>query len=638
MAKAKAKKQYSTQPTNTTPEVSPEEKLLKELRGEFLADFNADKAWVKKKSESEDFYDGEQWTEEELRTLKDRGQAPVVINRTKSKIDAISGMQMEMGVDTKAYPKGIRDFEMGRHMSTAIRHVEQTNDFDSEENEAFEELLKGGRGWYKTFVEWDDFNPVIRTQQIDNSDVVPDRFSKRQDLSDAKRVHETIWMDVSDAKKLFPGKDKEIDGAVTVGKSFSKFLDDQGRRKPDQYRNSPNTEEASDEEFGEFVDKARKQIRVVTTQYRESYLQKVLVAPGLGIVDVTEDNAEEVEEFKALHKDSNVEEFCQLRYRLHQCTFMWSTILEEKKDIADWDNDAQFWYTKVQGYRTKKKGIDYGLIEQMKHPQREHNKRRSKSVHLMNVNQVIREENAVDDPEVMREEINKPDGDVVVNTGHRFEVQRNLDIGMAQFQLLQESKQELDQTGVPRELEGISNARSGRDFQLRQRSQVAAIRKLFKNLRKGRQQVGKLWIKMIQHYWTSEMTLKVSDDPGAQLITLNAKVPAVDPQTGQPVVDPETGGPVMVIANNVAAGKYDLVVDESPEYVNLESETFAQYISLIERGFPIPPQMVASVAPVNNRQEWMDFIKAQQQAAQQAAAAQQAGAQGQMPQGQVAAG
>lgn len=609
------------------------EKLLRECKSEFLADLRHDRKWRKEKSEDEDFYDGDQWTEDEKKVLEERHQAPIVVNRVKPKVDAISGMQMEIPVDTKPFPKGIMDFEKAKHMGVVIRHVEQTNDFDSHENDAFEDMLKGGRGWYKTWIEWEDFEPMIRTNWLDNDDVVPDRHSKKPDLSDAKRVSETLWMDLSDAKKLFPEAKEELSKCFVTKNSLGEELEGGRRRRPDQYQNSPN-EEDSDEasDYQEFVDSTRKRIRIVTSQYRESYYQKILVAPGMRAVDVTKGNRKEVEAF--LSEFPEAEEFTQLRHRLHQVTFCWTAVLEEKRDLnygpdgEPWDKSAQFWYTKCQGYRRKKDGVDYGIIRQMKDPQREHNKRRSKAIHLFSTNQIIREPNAVQDPEIARIEANKPDGDIVVNPGMRFEMNRNIDMGTAHFQMLQESKSELESTGVPRELEGISNASSGREFQLKQRSQIAGIRRLFRNLRNARRQVGVLWIKMIQHYYTSQMVLKVSDDPQAPVFVLNQ--PAVD-ETGAPVLDPATGE--QAVLNDLSAGDYDLIVEESTEYINLESETFAQLSALAMKGFPIPPEMLISVAPVPNRQEWLQKIQAQQ-AAQEAALVEAQALQAAQAQGQ----
>ena len=75
-------------------------------------------------------------------------------------------------------------------------------------------------------------------------------------------------------------------------------------------------------------------------------------------------------------------------------------------------------------------------------------KRRSKSLHLLNSRNAIMEKGAVDDVYKAKQEMAKPDGIVVVNPQFRFELQDMSDLTAGQFQLLQESKNEIDSVGA----------------------------------------------------------------------------------------------------------------------------------------------------------------------------------------------
>ncbi|HKY21287.1 MAG TPA: hypothetical protein VJM31_08715, partial [Vicinamibacterales bacterium] len=52
-----------------------------------------------------DYYDNKQWTSEEEQKLKDRGQAPIVINRIKPKIDFLLGTERQTRTDPHAFPR-----------------------------------------------------------------------------------------------------------------------------------------------------------------------------------------------------------------------------------------------------------------------------------------------------------------------------------------------------------------------------------------------------------------------------------------------------------------------------------------------------------------------------------------------------
>lgn len=625
MAKAKAKKARKTPAPRSAKRSAGKSraedrrgrKLLKRLKSDFLADYRADRKWRREKAEDEDFYDGEMWSEDEKRVLEERGQHPVVINRVKPKIDAISGMQMEMGVDTKAFPRGLRDFKAGHHFSTALRYVEQISDFDTEENDAFEDVLKSGRAWYKTYVEWRNFLPQICTKLVDNDNIVPDRNAKKADHSDARAVSETLEMEAREFNELYPGHENDVEECLAdehMGERSS-WGGHHNQRKPDQYKDSPNSEDGEgDSDESIFVNHERKLIRVVIRQEREAYYERVIVVPGQGTIDASQESDADIAQFLAEFPDA--QEYKELRFRLNQYLYIWNALVEVKTDIAPWDVDGQLWYTKTPGYRRKKDRVDYGLIRQMKDPNRELNKRRSKLLHEISTVTVIREEGAVEDPEDAREELHKADGDVVVRPGMRFEIKDKTQATQGQLLMLEQSKQELDQTGAPRELEGVSNASSGREYAMKYKSQQSGLRRLFRNLRGSRLRKSKLELKFIKAYWTEEMALKVTDDPEAPPVILNQ--PVIDPETGAPVMDPFTGEPLKM--NDVNQGDFDLIVEESPEYINLESETFAQLSMLASKGFPIPPQLLLSVAPIPDREKWIAKIE-QIIATQQAQAA-----------------
>ena len=52
-----------------------------------------------------DYVDHKQWTTEEAKSLEERGQAPVVINRTKTKVNLLTGIERDQRRDPKALPR-----------------------------------------------------------------------------------------------------------------------------------------------------------------------------------------------------------------------------------------------------------------------------------------------------------------------------------------------------------------------------------------------------------------------------------------------------------------------------------------------------------------------------------------------------
>src|SRR5688572_31103032 len=104
----------------------------------------------------------------------------------------------------------------------------------------------------------------------------------------------------------------------------------------------------------------------------------------------------------------------------------------------------------------------------------------------------------------------------------RFEVERNLDLSAAHFQLLQEAKQALSSTGPNEALLGQSGAISGRAKELDQQGGTLQIGVLFDAIRDFQLRVARAVWNRIRQYWDSEMWIRVTDDErGLRFVPIN---------------------------------------------------------------------------------------------------------------------
>jgi hypothetical protein len=570
-------------PTPQDPAAAEAEKRLREFTAGFLADWRADEQFRKGMREDNDFYDGNQLSQEEREILQERGQPPVTINRIKPKLDAIFGMQDGMLVDTKAYAEGDREQEAS-DISEFFRRVEDDNDFDDKESLAFEDLCIAGRSWYKIGKRWDGLKSCHYIKKACTEDVVPDRNSREVDHSDAKRVHETVWMDLDDAQAMFPDSADKLAQSANDD-AMKREVDSDRRVKPDQYAAAGPALTAGD--IRVFADNKARRVRIVTTYYRTLTPRRYFYAANIpaGSIDITDMPEKDLATTRATYPNGQV--VTQMEKKLHSYTFTWNAELEHLKDIREYDKDAKFPLIMMEGYRERNTSVNYGLVRQMKDPQREVNKRRSKHLHLISVNQTISEKGAFVNAQQAKEEVQKPDGWIELNPNSmgKFQTKNNLDLSQAHFMLLQQAVQEIDAAGVPRELEGRSNADSGRAFQLRQQQAVQGIRKLVSNLRSGRRRVG--------YYLLDEWNFE---------------------------------------NQNEAVQKYDILVEEAPDTLNLQQETFGKLISLAEKGM-IPQGFLDLLIEVSDldpamKKKFLDRMQAMQQAQLQALAAQQQAAGG----------
>jgi hypothetical protein len=556
---------------------------LKRLKADFVADLRAEQSWRRAKVDYGKFYDGEQLSDEEKRALEERGQPPVVVNRIKPKMDAIFGIQLGLRVDTKAFPVGDKEAE-AEDVSQELRRIEDQSAFDDQEAMAFEDLCIDGRAWYKAEKYYaplrslENLDAVDKIVLVDNDAIVLDRNTKFADLrtgeihNSAKRLHEQYWVDLEDAIGMFPEAKEELERACDDPEALLGKLGEELRRKrPDQYDGADAAMGIESGFLAYFVNAKAKRVRIVQTCRRTASYQRILFHKG-GFADVTD--MSKAERARLTQELEGAYEWTQTRQRLDYYSFTWNAVLEAKRDTRPYDDEGKFGYFLAPGYVERDTKSPYGMIKQQMDPQREVNKRRSKMLHLLNTNQMFFEEGAFEDEGVAKQEIARPDGWVKYRKGYEIQPQKNLDLATSQFQLLQESKNEIDQAGIAREMEGRSPASSGREFQLRQQQAQQGIRKLFMNLRAARRRVAL--------YMLEEILERRPD-----------------------------------LAEHVR--QYDIVIEEAPDSINLQSETFDKLVQLATGGVMIPPDILLEASPLpkdvkENIVQRMQAVQQQQQA------------------------
>lgn len=586
------------------------DQLLSSVKHQFLADLRAQAKWEQESKECGEFYDGHQWTDDEKRVLRERGQPDVTINRMANRVDAIVGIQMQQRVDTKAFARGDRENEV-LVLSEALRDIERDSDFDSEETDAFKDQIIDGRGWYECVKRWDGLKSTRFVRRRENTDIVKDRFGRRPDMSDWRAVHDTVMTNVDDAIAMFPDYEEKIEaslemeslyGPTAVGTTSTQI-------RPDQYKSGETiaADGFTHGDYSEFCNKKSRQIRITKTYYRTKVRRTFMYAAGTDPIEVTNDSDARVKEFQEAFP--NAYAASQWDSQLNCVTFAWNCVLEHLKNIRPFDKEAKFPLRFVPGYTERRdKNRQYGLTRRMMDPQREVNKRRSKLLYRLSTKQVRFIEGAFEDEDLARKELMKPDGFVKQRQGFEVVIDSGADVAPAEFQLLQQATAEIDTAAGGKELEGRSGASSGREFQLRLQQAAAPLREMLGNLRKARRQIAEYHGEEI----IEEMNANGEKDAN--------------------------GNPVIPLQ------KYDYLVEEAPESLNLNGETFEQMVALATAvpsiGQQMPLDMILKVAPLaaNVKSEFLERLKQQQQMQQQQMAMQQQmmmqaqGGGGEMPQ------
>ena len=301
-----------------------------------------------------DYVDGKQLTADELAELRKRGQPPVIDNRIKTKIDYLVGLEKQQRVKPKAFPRTPRHEEDADAATEALRYVAESEDYEAKRSAVWRNMLVEGAGGIRVYAEPSRYAPPldpmsssaltqaeydIRLQRIAWDRLFFDPHSAEPDFSDAGYLGIVVWMDFDDALAMYP--------------------DAQGHPRRRRWRPRRPTP---------------------TTTSRNSRTGPTRSASACA---------------SARSGSSATSEW-------HFAEFTKGGILKAGPSPYVTDKGESDCELMLQSAYVDRENDRYGVVREMISPQDEINKRRSKSLHLLNTAQVIYEEGAVADIEAFR--------------------------------------------------------------------------------------------------------------------------------------------------------------------------------------------------------------------------------------------
>lgn len=505
-----------------------------------------------------DYYDGYQLSDEELTALQKRGQPPVISNRIGPKIDSLLGYERKMRTQPKAYPRTPQHEEDADSVTDAIRYVCENNRFDEIRSGAAENLFIEGIGAATVTVEEVDRKFEVRIRQVPWDRFYRDPHSRDRNFRDASFMGVVLWMDEDDAKQKFPGKDDVIESCYSENESLGNTFDDRPKV--------------------EWGDRKRHRVRVLQHRFKHDGRWHTCVMCRAGFL-----------------RDPQVSPYVD----------------EHGEPVCD--------LVAVSAY-VDRENRRYGVVKRHISPQDEINKRRSKALHLLTAQTIIAEKGAVESVKRARAEAAKPDGYIEVNPNMRFEFDKKMDLVSGQFQLLQESKNEIDSSGVNPALGGDAQAPSGRAQEMLIQGGLAEMEKVFDGFKHWSWEIYRqVWYR-IRQYWKDERWIRVTDDErNLRWVALNKPVTAGEAiieqakAEGQPPppinpADPRMSQVVMT-RNHLPTLDVDVILEDGPDSITIQAEQFEQLVKLKQSDpSAIPTKAIIEASSLRNKEQILEYI------------------------------
>lgn len=525
-------------------------------------------AWREEAQTAWDFYDGEQWTKDEIDALSEHGQPAIVINRIAAKVDNLAGSEVagRTRVIYRSRSGDAGEEQQARVLSDLGLYVAERSEQALEVSAMFRAGLVCGIGWLDVGVEEAEEGVRLFNRREDESTVVWDVLARRADLSDARFVARERWLEESDLVRLFPDKSASVlaalkeSGPLVQGGFGASFAYSALRSDGVVY-----------------FDPARDVYRVVEMQYKETAKQwRVRLGDGRVVVTFEKNDVAEM--------DGEVESVALVE-RIRVAYFAGDVLLDDRW-LPYLHND--FTLIPFVYKRHKKDGRPYGVVRSAIDAQRELNKRRSKAMHLLNTAQIIADVDAVDDPSALAREAARPDGVILKRAGKDLRILRHTELAASQVQVMEQAGRDIqDVMGVFDESLGKeSNAVSGVAIQQRQMAGAMNQMFAFDALRSVKKRLGGQILSMVRQYFTHEMVIMISDLMGAARQVVLNRV-----------------GPDGVVENDVRRGVFDVVVEEVRDVISGREHEARQLELLIKAGVPIPPRLLVEASGVRGKEE-----------------------------------
>lgn len=537
---------------------------------------------ARQKSERDrDYFDLKQWTAEETATLNARKQPVITFDRTKRKVLAVMGLEKQTRKDPKAFPRNPNDEGAASAATDAIRYVCDDSRWDDKRSLASENLLVEGTGAIKVGVKQgkNGIDPSLTRVPWDR--LFYDPHSSEFDFADASYMGEVIWMNVDDAKRMFPGRESALENTLAA-EQYTETYDDKPKNRM-------------------WADFARKRVRVVEIYYkRGGEWQFCIFTKGGHLTDPGPSPYQDED-----GKPENPIKAVSL--------------------YIDRDNNR------------------YGDVRSMIGPQDEINKRRSKALHLINVRQVRVGRGNEMTPAEIKKELAKPDGVVIGDQGD-IEVLNTSDMASANLAMLQEAKQEIDLLGPNAALAGKNQAdMSGRAIIAQQQGGMVEAATFLDRIRVLSLAVYRaVWCRIRQH-WTEERWIRVTDnEQNLKFVGLNRPVTMLEAEAEKMGVTRENAeqappevmqklqmmaqhpmaNQIAKVDNAVAELDVDIVIDEGIDTPTIAAEQFETMLKMVGTGMmQIPPDVLIEASSLRNKEKLLKMLKEppgpEQQAAKQ---------------------
>lgn len=453
------------------------------------------------------FYDGDQFTDDELQEYEARNQTPRVFNEIKPTVDWLLGGERRVRTDWAILPRTEDDSEASIRKSKLAKYIDDINNARWHRSEAYSDMTKNGEGWIAIeYLPNQDGEFQIMLQHEHWRYMLADSKSRRRDMTDMQYLWRVKVIDLHTLINHFPDKKAELinlsdDMSVLEDELLDEALvsvDPSDKNRQIRTGSLSFTQSAGD----------RDGVKVWEMWYKQSEKVKLLRGEG-SFNNQPYDEKNQDHQVLTQHYGFQVAEVT--RQQMYCAMYTDDTVLYRQKSPY---KHNRFPFVRRYAYLKDREGTPYGVIRSVRDPQSDLNIRRNKALHMLSSVRVLMEKGAVEDKNALAEEIARWDAIIEYEFGKKLEIQEGSDRANQQLNVGEQDSAYIRQiSGVTGENRGMdTNATSGIAIQARQEQGTVISTVLTDMHSLGRKLEGELVLSLIEQFYDKPFQFRITAD------------------------------------------------------------------------------------------------------------------------------
>ncbi|MBE3087085.1 MAG: hypothetical protein IMZ64_12810, partial [Bacteroidetes bacterium] len=547
--------------------------------------------WRHDAIENYEFTCNDQWTVADRALLAEEEKPCLTINHVLPIINLLSGMERQNRADIKAFPRkgGVRI--IADAFTSLVKHSVDMCNGEIEQSMQFVDGIIAGKGWTKTDISYrkDKINGDFVVTRRSPFDVYEDPNANRYNLNEsAKYIFECYWGDKEQILLLFSEHEEEIKNYL------GSYQDEDDTDLKGKLIKKSDTEDR---------DPSKESYRLKEVWWKSYKKQSYFIDGATLSFSPIHDSQKEVAKV-VLEKERRLSESEGRRPRysikehiievLHVTTMLGEMIVEDIEDpykgmtMYPLQRFCPYWFD----------GVIFGVVEGLKDPQREINKRTSQMLHIINhtanTGWIIKE-SELKSVEIAKEEGSKPGVIMTYAQVPPDKIKPN-DFPQGVFILKQDEEANIKKiSGLNPDILGQGDKRtdSGIAILRRQKAGATISEPVYDNFRDTQKIFGETLVEMIRHS--------------------NVYSPAEVAQVMQEEKQKVDIGQLYKAMKSWAVGHYGYNIEQMPNLPTIRMANLEVLMNMANAGLPIPIDVIIENSDIPNKDEIVQRIREEAQ-------------------------